>query len=151
MSVRIITDSAADFEPEELARLGVDCIPLFVSFDDVQYQDGAVDSRNNGKSANSRRKGASMSKKVFVLLTQFPDLGSKALRFFPGAYYSHASIGLEEDRNIFCSFVYKGFIVEVITRYLRSDSPVICRNVSPIRPGGSSLRNLGVKHPVSFE
>ena len=41
MSVRIITDSAADFEPDELARRGVDCIPLSVSFDDVQYQDGA--------------------------------------------------------------------------------------------------------------
>lgn len=39
--VRIITDSAADLEPEELKRLGVACIPLFISFDDVPYQGGA--------------------------------------------------------------------------------------------------------------
>ena len=35
--VRIITDSAADFEPEELKALGVDCVPLGVSFGDKDY------------------------------------------------------------------------------------------------------------------
>ncbi|MBQ7875635.1 MAG: hypothetical protein IJ306_10875 [Oscillospiraceae bacterium] len=34
-------------------------------------------------------------------------------------YYTHASIGLEEDMNTFYSFVYKGFIVEKIDRYLK--------------------------------
>ena len=33
--VRIITDSAADFEPEELQRLNITCIPLTVSFGDA--------------------------------------------------------------------------------------------------------------------
>lgn len=37
--VRIITDSAADFEPEELEALGVDCIPLAVSFGEKDYQE----------------------------------------------------------------------------------------------------------------
>ena len=37
--VRIITDSAADFEPEELQRLNITCIPLTVSFGDEVYQE----------------------------------------------------------------------------------------------------------------
>ena len=38
--VRIITDSAADFEPQELELLGITYIPLGVSFGDQSYQDG---------------------------------------------------------------------------------------------------------------
>ena len=37
--VRIITDSAADFEPEELQRLQIDCIPLTVTIGDAEYQE----------------------------------------------------------------------------------------------------------------
>ena len=38
--VRIITDSAADLEPREYARLDVTCIPLFVYFGDAEYREG---------------------------------------------------------------------------------------------------------------
>ena len=38
--VRIITDSAADFEPRELEQLGITCIPLAISFGDRSYRDG---------------------------------------------------------------------------------------------------------------
>ena len=37
--VRIITDSAADFEPRELTKLGITCIPLTVIFGDRDYQE----------------------------------------------------------------------------------------------------------------
>lgn len=37
--VRIITDSAADFEPAELEQLQVSCIPLNVMFGDRDYQE----------------------------------------------------------------------------------------------------------------
>lgn len=37
--VRIITDSAADFEPQELEKLDIACIPLTVSFGDQDYQE----------------------------------------------------------------------------------------------------------------
>ena len=37
--VRIITDSAADFEPEEMEALGVECVPLGVSFGENEYQE----------------------------------------------------------------------------------------------------------------
>ena len=38
--VRIITDSAADFEMEELQRLDVKLIPLIVRFGETEYHDG---------------------------------------------------------------------------------------------------------------
>lgn len=37
--VRIITDSAADFEPWELEELGIRCIPLTVIFGEAEYQE----------------------------------------------------------------------------------------------------------------
>ena len=37
--LRIVTDSAADFEPNELEALGVECIPLSVSFGENEYQE----------------------------------------------------------------------------------------------------------------
>ena len=37
--VRIITDSAADFEPWELEKLDIRCIPLTVIFGDKEYQE----------------------------------------------------------------------------------------------------------------
>ena len=37
--VRIITDSAADFEPQELKQLNIDCIPLKVMFGDAEYEE----------------------------------------------------------------------------------------------------------------
>ena len=37
--VRIITDSAADFEPFELEKLNIACIPLTVTLGDTDYQE----------------------------------------------------------------------------------------------------------------
>lgn len=37
--IRIITDSAADFEPQELEQLNIICIPLTVGFGDTDYQE----------------------------------------------------------------------------------------------------------------
>lgn len=67
-------------------------------------------------------------RKIYILLTRFPDNGSKAIHAMTGFYYTHASIGLEEDMNTFYSFVVKGFIVEEISRYLRPDrAPFPCQ------------------------
>lgn len=68
------------------------------------------------------------SKKVLVLLTRFPDNGSKVIEAMTGFFYTHASIGLNEDMNTFYSFVCKGFIVEKITRYIKPDrAPFPCQ------------------------
>ena len=37
--IRIITDSAADFEPAELEQMQITCIPLLVRFDDTEYRE----------------------------------------------------------------------------------------------------------------
>lgn len=42
MSIRIVTDSAADFLPEEAERLGLNIVPLTLNWDGVEYRD-AVD------------------------------------------------------------------------------------------------------------
>ena len=44
--VRIITDSAADFEPAELQKLNVTCIPLTVYFGDSEYQENITLSKD---------------------------------------------------------------------------------------------------------
>ena len=68
-------------------------------------------------------------KKVFILLTRFPDNGAKVIQAMTGSYYSHASIGLGEDNmNTFYSFVVKGFIVEELTRYIKPErEPFPCQ------------------------
>ena len=69
-----------------------------------------------------------MKKKLYLLLTRFPDRGTKWIRLFRNGYYPHASIGLEEDLNTFYSFVFKGFIVEKITRYVKPEQePFPCQ------------------------
>ena len=44
--VRIITDSAADFEPWELEKWNITCIPLTVFFGDKEYQENVNLSKN---------------------------------------------------------------------------------------------------------
>ena len=45
--IRIITDSAADFEPRELEQLNITCIPLSVRFGETDYQEN-VDLTKDG-------------------------------------------------------------------------------------------------------
>lgn len=67
-------------------------------------------------------------KTVFILLTRLQNQSAKPLEILTGCYYTHASIGLEEDLNTFYSFVCKGFIVEKITRYLKAErEPFPCQ------------------------
>ena len=67
-------------------------------------------------------------RKLYILLTRFPGKTAIAIHAMTGCYYTHASIGLEEDLNTFYSIVGKGFIVEKITRYVRPDrDPFPCQ------------------------
>lgn len=64
----------------------------------------------------------------YVLLTRSPDNGSKIIGFYTNYYYTHASIGLDEDMDTFYSFVKKGFFVEKITKYIRNNrEPFPCQ------------------------
>lgn len=69
-----------------------------------------------------------MGRKLYILLTRFPDRGSKWIQVFSGCRYAHAAIGLDEDLDKFYSFKVKGFMTEEITRYLRPDrKPFACQ------------------------
>lgn len=61
------------------------------------------------------------SRKIRILLSRFPDHVSRLVSVVTGFYYTHASIGLDEDGNTFYSFVWKGFLVEKLTHYVRPD------------------------------
>lgn len=67
-------------------------------------------------------------RKIYILLTEFPDTGTKFIKALTGLKYPHASIGLDEDMNTFYSFVTKGFIVESVNRYVKPDKlPFPCQ------------------------
>ena len=67
-------------------------------------------------------------RKVFILLTRFLTKSAGPLGVLTGCYYTHTSIGLDEDMNTFYSFVCKGFVVEKITRYLKPErTPLPCQ------------------------
>ena len=66
-------------------------------------------------------------RRISILLTRFPDNGSRTISLLTRFYYTHASIGLDEDFNTFYSFVNKGFLVEKVTRYIRPEwKPIPC-------------------------
>lgn len=68
------------------------------------------------------------NRKILILLTRFPDKGSKVIAAITGCHYPHASIGLDEDPNTFYSFVTKGFIIESVVRYIRPNiAPYPCQ------------------------
>lgn len=68
-----------------------------------------------------------MEHTITILLTQYPTKMASVLRLLTAFPYTHASIGLSEDRNTFYSFVKKGFIVEKVTRFHKPDrAPFPC-------------------------
>lgn len=62
-------------------------------------------------------------KKIYVLMTQYPGFDAKVLRWRTKFSYTHTSIGLEEDKDTFYTFISKGYLVESITRYEKPDRP----------------------------
>lgn len=64
--VRIITDSAADFEPREMERMGIICIPLVVMFGEKEY-----------------RENVNLSKKLFYELLAASDKLPKTAQASP--------------------------------------------------------------------
>ena len=46
---------------------------------------------------------------IYILLTRYPDIFSKTLRFFSCGRYNHASIGVSGSDGVFYSYVTTGF------------------------------------------
>jgi hypothetical protein len=51
-------------------------------------------------------------KTVTFLLTKFTDIFGKFISWYSNGGYTHASISIDEDEEIFYSFSYKGFVIE---------------------------------------
>ena len=67
-------------------------------------------------------------KKVYILLTRLPNSAAPIIEAMTGSYYTHTSIGLEEDMNTYYSFGFKGFVAEKITQRVRPDkTPFPCQ------------------------
>ena len=68
-------------------------------------------------------------RKIYVMLMRFRDGGSRTISLMTRSFYTHASIGLEEDIGTYYSFVCRGFwrrrcegfLVEKVDRYNRPD------------------------------
>ena len=58
-------------------------------------------------------------KKIVVLLTRYSDRISNFVYHVAGHGYTHASLGLEEQPEVFYSFNYKGFCVETLEKHRR--------------------------------
>lgn len=58
-------------------------------------------------------------KKIFILLTKYSDWISSLLYYIGGYGFTHVSLGLEESKNEFFSFNYKGFCIETKEKHHR--------------------------------
>lgn len=55
-----------------------------------------------------QKSSLAVERKVYLLLTRFSDNGSKTIGALTKYYYTHASIGLEEDMNTFLQLCMQG-------------------------------------------
>lgn len=51
-------------------------------------------------------------KTVTILLTKYMDIGSRIISMISPYGYTHASISIDENEEIFYSFNYRGFVIE---------------------------------------
>lgn len=59
------------------------------------------------------------TRKLTILLTRYPSFFTRLLCWYSRSSYLHASVGFEEDRNVFYSFGFKGFRMERVTHFLQ--------------------------------
>lgn len=82
--VRIITDSAADFEPWELAQQDIICIPLTVIFGDTEYQENVNLSKEKfyrllEESAGAPKTAQASPQILMDLFQEVKDAGDEAV------------------------------------------------------------------------
>lgn len=82
--VRIITDSAADFEPSELENMRISCVPLYVFFGETEYRENINLTKNQFYELLTHEKTAPTTSQPspdsFVeLITEARETGDEAL------------------------------------------------------------------------
>jgi len=66
------------------------------------------------------------TRSVFILLTKHTDNLSQFLRVLYRGYYSHASIGFDEEKGLFYSFTRRGFLTEYPEKICQNRKDVEC-------------------------
>lgn len=56
-------------------------------------------------------------REISILLTKYSDWSSNVVYMLCGKGYTHASIALEENEDIYYSFNYRGFAIETINKH----------------------------------
>ena len=112
--VRIITDSAADFEPFELEQLKIDCIPIRVMLGDQEYEENRNLSKDQffellASTGESPKTAQPSPQYLMDLLEQVKKNGEEAVYFtlssaLSGTYQS--AVMLKEDAEYDGAYVF---------------------------------------------
>ncbi|MBQ3194355.1 MAG: DegV family protein [Oscillospiraceae bacterium] len=112
--VRIITDSAADFEPFELEQLNIDCIPIRVMLGEQEYEENINLSKDQFfellASTGASPKTAQPSPQYLMdLLADVKEKGEEAIYFtlssaLSGTYQS--AVMLKEDAEYDGAYIF---------------------------------------------
>ena len=112
--VRIITDSAADFEPWELKEKNIDCIPITVMLDDAEYQENVNLTKDQffallAETGASPRTSQPSPQLLTDLLTETVEAGDEAvyitLSSALSGTYQTAAMTCEDVGNEHCFVV----------------------------------------------
>ena len=101
--IRIVTDSSAEFEPSELVKLGVECVPLILNFGTETFLDGEITDEafyERLEKAEELPKTAQPSPEVFeALFSSAKEKGEEVVAVLIGSGLSgttqSARIGME--------------------------------------------------------
>lgn len=141
--VRIITDSAADFEPEELAAMDVSCIPITVILDGKAYQENVDLSKNQFYDLLAATGGAPQTSQpspvlLGQLLQQAQQAGDEAVYI---TLSSALSSTCQSARMIAESFENDGFFV-VDSRNATGGQRLLVEYAVRLRDAGQSAAQI---------
>lgn len=129
--------NAADFPPAELKKLYAMRWGIETSFRELKYTVGLLHFH--------AKKVEHIYQEIFarLIMYNFTELITSPVIFHKAdnkyAYKANFSVAVHVCRQFFLGNVSPPNVEAVIRR-----------NISPLRPGRSNLRNLSAKHPVSF-
>lgn len=107
LMVKIITDSASDFESNELKKLMIDCIPLSVNFGDEEYKDNVTISKDEffDKLKNTTETVKTSQPSLHDIVEEF-EVAEHSKRRRCGNFYGSSKIsGTANTAQIACDMI----------------------------------------------
>ena len=139
--IRIITDSAADFEPHEYARMQVQCIPLTVLFGETLYQETVDLTKEQfyARLAQTRQfpKTSQPSPQILAdMLEEARDAGDDAIYIC----LSSALSGTYQTACMTCEDVGHGYVLD--SRNATGGQRILVEYAVKLRDQGSSAQEI---------